>query len=405
MNVGVIVDNDYDSDIRVTKEVKILRNLGYNVFILCYGYSGISYRGEDKQGITIHRIWINKWIKNFLFIINNRLPIYDMLWSRMISRFILKYKINIIHAHDLYMSRPSYMGIKISGKKIPLILDLHENYPEVVLTYNWTRGFIRRVISAPEKWKKKENKYLKYPTKIIVVSKYLKKYLCSKYPFLNPVNIIEYLNVIDIEEFSKYKINPDVKKKDKFTLLYFGVVAERRGIFESIAALREVLKKGYDVLLLIIGPVDKLDKKRFYNEIKKDDVKNNIEYIPWIEINELPSYLQISDVCISPLKKNKHHDTILANKIFQYMYGRRPIIASNCIPQKEIIEENNCGLIFSDLNGFVHSIIKLLNDENLRTRLGKNARKALFEKFNSKIVNQSLINLYKELEKNITQNS
>ena len=32
---------------------------------------------------------------------------------------------------------------------------LHENYPEVIKTYNWAKGYIRNIIVLPNIWKKK----------------------------------------------------------------------------------------------------------------------------------------------------------------------------------------------------------------------------------------------------------
>ena len=65
-----------------------------------------------------------------------------------------------------------------------MILDLHENYPFVVTTYNWTRGFLRSLLSQPEKWILKEKEYLSYANIIIVLSSDYKNTLTKRYPEL-----------------------------------------------------------------------------------------------------------------------------------------------------------------------------------------------------------------------------
>lgn len=50
---------------------------------------------------------------------------------------------------------------------------------------------------------------------------------------------------------------------DNEFLTYFGVVAERRGIFDTLEVFRKALSRGAHVKLLIIGPIDRSDKKRF----------------------------------------------------------------------------------------------------------------------------------------------
>ena len=43
------------------------------------------------------------------------------------EKVLLKNSIDVLHVHDLYMSKSAAEAIKSSKIKIPLILDLHEN--------------------------------------------------------------------------------------------------------------------------------------------------------------------------------------------------------------------------------------------------------------------------------------
>lgn len=396
LNIGIVVDNEFNNDIRVRKEVNVLSKQKYNIFVLCFGFDNKEY--EDIEGISINRIYIKRKYKDIFFAIQNRIPIYNKIWVYNIKKFIIKYNINVIHTHDLYMSKPVHQGIKASKRKIPLILDLHENFPSAINSYNWTKGTLRNYIINAKAWYKKERHYLKYPDKIIVLSNNYKNNLIQKYSFFKPENIIVYPNVIDFERFKKFPIKQLNLKIETLTIFYFGGVAERRGIFDAINVLKSVLEKGYNITLLIIGPVDKADKKRFFKEINKKEVKNNIKYISWIDVSELPSYLNISDICIAPFHKNPQHESGIANKLFQYMYGGKPIIASDCAPQKELIESNNCGIIFSNLDEFRDAIISLINNEELRKDMGKRAKMALINNFDPNFIDKSLIYLYSDLK-------
>ena len=241
MKIGVIVDNEFNNDIRVRKEVDILKNAGHSVFVLCFGFSKQQY--PEIKNIHIKRIRINRNHKNLFFFLFNRVPYYEYMWKQNIKRFINEYSIDIIHAHDLYMSKAAFQGSKLSNKSCPVILDLHENYPVAIKDYNWTKGYLRHYISFPEKWEIKEKEYLGYASKIIVLSNTYKNKLLEKYNFLNESDIIPFPNVIDFVRFEKYKINHQIKRKKGITLFYFGGIAERRGIFDAIDAFKEVLKK------------------------------------------------------------------------------------------------------------------------------------------------------------------
>ena len=77
------------------------------------------------------------------------------------------------------------------------------------------------------------------------------------------------------------------------------------------------------------------------------------------------------------------------------MLGGKPIIASNCKPQKELIEKHRCGLIFENTVEFHDMIVRLLNDRPLREEMGKNGRSAIMREYNTEIVKDNLIFLYK----------
>ena len=370
MNIGVIVDNDFNHDVRVQKEVQILKNAGHELSILCFGFKGKQY--EAIEGISIERIGIRPAVKNFLYFFMNRLPFYEWLWQKRISRFIKNHNIDVLHVHDLYMSKAAHQGIKNSNRDCSLILDLHENYPVVIHSYNWTKGLLRKFLANPNSWQQKEKEYLSYASQIIVLSEFFKEQLLAKYPFLENSGITVFPNIIDFKRFNEFKVDPSKQKSNLPTLLYFGVVAERRGIFDAIEATRQVLKKGVEVSLLVIGPVDKADAQRFFNSIHQPDLKPYIKYIPWIDLSELPTYLHISDICLAPFLKNPHHESGVANKIYQYLYGKKPIVASDCRPQKELIESFNCGLVYSSQEEFADCLMTLVDNPQLRSEMGNN---------------------------------
>jgi glycosyltransferase involved in cell wall biosynthesis len=300
------------------------------------------------------------------------------------------------------MTEASRSGIRRSGRNIPMVLDLHENYSYAVTTYNWTKGFLRNLIVQPRKWQSKEKKLLIYPQRIIVLSDEFRDFLLNKYNFLSVGNICAFPNVPDLELMQKFKVErekiPFIKKAP--VILYFGIVAERRGIFNAVNAFKEVIGKGYNADLVIIGPVDRKDRKRFFDAIGIPELKQRVIYIQWIDISKLPTYLDFSDICLAPFLRNPQHDSGVANKIFDYMSGKRPIIASDCLPQQKLIEKYDCGIIFRDQEEFSDSMIRLLTDKDLRKKMGENGYKAIITEFNLEKKKTDLINLYKGLLNN-----
>jgi glycosyltransferase involved in cell wall biosynthesis len=394
MNIGVVADNELNDDKRVLREVEILKEAGHGVFVLCFGFDDKKYKTID--GINVTRIRISKKLKNVLFFFMNRFPVYEWLWSSMIRKFITANSIDILHVHDLYMSKTGRTGIKKSGKRIPMILDLHENYPYAVTTYNWTKGFFRNMISKPLAWQKKELEYLTYADKIIVLSDDFRDSLTGRFPELSKEKFMALPNVPDLSQISpKGAVTVKVNlKKDTSIVFYFGVVAERRGIFDTLDVFEQLAKENHPSGFLVIGPVDKKDRERFFSTINSELLRDRVYYIPWIDLSELQAYLDISDICIAPFHKNPQHESGVANKIFDYMLGKKPVIASDCGPQKNLIEKYKCGIICSNTDEMKSAIIKLSADPELRNEMGENGYRAILSDYNISAVKENLLKIY-----------
>ena len=288
---------------------------------------------------------------------------------------------------------------KSEGKNVKVVLDLHENFSYAVTTYNWTKGFLRSLLARPGEWQKKEKKYLCYADRIVVLSEEFRDELITHYPELKPEKFCILPNVPDVTQMTAFEVaNDKIPFNKKFPLLfYFGVVAERRGIFDALSAFGNVIKRGYDIDFMIIGPVDKKDTKRFNEIISSDTLRERIIYLPWIDLSELPSYLGISDICIAPFIKNPQHESGVANKIYDYMLGGKPVIVSDCGPQRKLIEKYNCGIVFHNNNELFEAIIKLFKNSILRKIMGENGYYAIINDHNMDLVKERLLSMYKHL--------
>lgn len=395
MRIGIIRDTYFTTEPRGLNIAKILSNAGHEVFVLCYGQKD---EVEKVQNIVLDRFYLNTKLKKKFSALIEIVPIYKMIWKRKISRFIEKYNIDVLQVHDLYMLGPAITANKKYG--LPLVANFHENYVAAVKTYNWTKSLPGRIILKLSRWDRLEEKYLRKADGLILLSESFKDVLLQKYDFLVPSRIAVYPNVPDLKEFQAYKVDEKIfEKRNRFVVFYFGVIAERRGIFTTLEMLKNI-KERIPVVLLLIGPVDKADERRFRGYLQDEQLGSYIVHYPWKDIKYLPSYLSISDVCISPILKNPQHDSGVANKIFQYMLYGRPLLVSDSTEQKRIVEETGCGLVHKsdDFMDMAEKLISLYQNPQLRKRMGENGKKAILEKYNTDVQAKDILNIYKELE-------
>lgn len=389
MKIGVVVDNEFDHDHRVQKEIRLLQDEGHTIFVLCFDFKKTYKTYSD---LTIKRVEIHQKLRDLLVLLSTNFNFYETLWQRHIAKFITENNLDALHVHDLYLAKAAKKGIRQSKRDLPLTLDLHENYPAAINSYEWAIKGWRKHVVQPQKWYKKEGEYLKYADHLIVLSDSFKKDLMQRFPFLKSQNIYAHPNMPDFESFQAFEKNDysvafDVQLP---TLFYFGVVAKRRGVMDILPWIIELLAEGNQFHTLIIGPTDKADKRMFQGYIDHPILKDYLTYIPWADVNYLPAYLKKITIGLAPFQVNAQHDSGVANKLFQYMYGEIPILATKCKAQQDLIESSECGLLYESKDEFKTAVKRLITNEALRQQLGANGKKTLLELYKNKADRQFL---------------
>lgn len=395
--IGMVVDTEYTNDPRVRNEAKVLVEAGFEVFVLALNFENFPDQ-KIVDGVMVERISITRSRKNLLFGLMNTYPRYINIWKTKIQDFVLRHNVDALHVHDLHMMEASHFAV---GKKLPLVLDLHENLPAAFETaFTWARKPPKKWIIRPGAWRKKEPRLLGWADRIIVLDRTYADQLASAYPHLNRAHFVEYPNVPDVDQLMEYTdVQPEGVEQTDFTLFYFGVIARRRGVFEVMEALPELKTEIPNLKLLLIGPCDRADLEVFNNLLKQPGIRETVVHHSWKDISEFPSYCKASTIGISPIVKDAQHESGIANKVFQYMLFGKALLVSNCLPQKNLVEQYQCGLsyVWNDSEDLKNKIRKLHANPQETQAMGSRGREAVVSEFNSKSKGKDLINLYRTL--------
>ena len=396
--LAIVVDNDFVNDVRVTNQAQLIAESGIPVRVFAFPSKNTEYPGPN---ISIDPIPSFRGLKDKIKPLMNLVPIYEWWWTYHLKKKIGQHQgIFAIHVHDLYMAKAVKKAI--GEKAIRLVLDLHENYPVAIKQYKWaTKGFNRYLV-RPGLWKRKEKEYLAYADYVIVLSSFFKETLQKKYPFLHDRNVIVLPNVQKVKKTppSPDKIHRFFQSED-LIFGYFGVISKRRGILFFIDALLAGFERNpkWPVKFLLVGPIDKNERHLFAPALEKGIKSGILIHIPWIELSELNSYFGGIDVCISPLEKNDQHESGVANKLFQYMELGKPILASDCEPQKRLIEKSGCGWVYSwnSQSDLLDKIDRIVESKPDFFEIGDRGKAKIREEYNLETQGQVLIQLYNEL--------
>ena len=388
MRIGVVVDNEFDQDVRVRGQHAILEETFGSVPVLCYDLGSEELRqSKNIERLKVDRRWRNRW-----FGLQNRWDKYSQFWGKAIAKFIRDNELDVIHVHDLYMAKAAKMGV--NGFACKIILDLHENYPASVLTQTWTKNGLKGFLANASKWSKKEPKFLAMADHIITLSDHFALSLSTKYK----ISSDRFTTIPNVPNMDSYDLKVEaIPDAGRVTLCYYGGVSERRGV---LWLMQKFIENGLQskFKLKIIGPIDASDKVEFDTLLIAAGA--SCEYVKWITNRDLGAHLSDVHIGLCPIDKNPQHESGVANKVYQYMMFGRPVLVSNCGPQKELVEKYSCGFsyIARDERSFLECLEVLENTslEDLIS-MGENGRNAVKDELNLKKVQADLLAIYQGL--------
>jgi glycosyltransferase involved in cell wall biosynthesis len=316
--------------------------------------------------------------------------------TKKISHFLDANKIDIIHIHDIQIAEAV---LKANKKlKIKIVLDLHENRPEIMRFYPHLQKFPGKFLISSSKWKQKEETFINKADKVIVVTEESKNEIVKR-TNKKPESIIVVPNTVHKSYYKNALIQNEIleKYKSNFVLLYLGDTGLRRGLQTAIASVN-ILKNKLPIIKLVIVGSNTSDIV-LKSQVKDLEINHLVDFVGWQDEKLFPSYIKASSVCISPLHRNLHHDTTFANKIFQYMSFSKPVLASNATAQKNLIERTNSGLVHieRDVKDFSAKVLELYNSKELRRSLGENGKQFVENEFCWEKTSKNLIDLYANL--------
>lgn len=339
MIILMILESNFPPDTRVENEAFSLVKAGHKVHIACFRKKDQKHY-EESDGIRIHRFSIGKF-RHKSSVAALRIPWYFNFWKKRLSSLIEKEKFDAIHIHDLPLASTGHYLKQRYG--IKFILDLHENWPELLNISPHTKTLPGRILCNINQWKRYEKRYVPLADKIIVVVDEAKNRV-SEFCDQDKISVVS--NTINL---NKLEIAPDQKKSnDKTVIIYEGGITYHRGIQILLKSLRETGEALNYIELWIVGDGSYLPVLK---EITSDlGLERYVRFWGWQNQQEVFKLLAQADIAIIPHLKSGHTDSTIPHKLFHYLYAGIPVIASDCRPVERIINETESGFIYPSQN-------------------------------------------------------
>lgn len=381
MKVLFVWDSDYPWDIRVSKICQTLIKNGEEVHLVCRNKQRKQVE-ELFEGIHIHRVFF--LTKNFgqLNDIYGFPLFFSPIWLSRINNVARCHAVDLIIVRDLPMALSALLVGKL--RKIPVILDMAECYPELIrLIWKFEPFKIANIaVRNPFLADIIEHFVINSVDYIWVMIEESRNRLISKGISSEKISIVSNTPVYERFKKTTQTFSGILKhNKDKLILLYVGFVNYSRGLDTVIESLPFLLRKHINILCVIIGTGSA--EHTLKDKVKELKIEDNVAFEGWIDNKLIPEYVASSDICLVPHHKCGHWDNTIPNKLFDYMAAGKPVVASDVAPIERIVSKIKCGLIFKSGNAEnLAKQLSILTDQNLREEMGKNGMKAVEEEYN-----------------------
>lgn len=303
-----------------------------------------SRNGRDYSRFTL-------WFKPYLV---PALPMNVLSWYSVLDK-ITKFKPDLIHTR---FHCPNPFGWRIAKKLgIPLVLEVNSPYVEDS-PYS---GILKRIIE-----KDRETQFENCDA-IITQTETLKNILQEVTD--KPVHVVS--NGVNIDLFKPMMTNIS---EGQTVVCFSGSFQKWHGVH----LIPEIVNRTKNAHFLFIGYGEKFER------LKKMKLKNTM-FVDVVDYEQLPHLLNMADIFIAPFDSGKfeYFDKYgmwwNPMKLYEYLAVGRPVVSFSYPEIEKIV--GNVGLLakVGDLDDFIDKLQSLVDNDQMRRVMGKDARKKALE--------------------------
>ena len=345
---------DRGTPIDVDLLLRALSNGGHTVELVCYP------EGEDREypGVTLHRISSPKWLQVSRPGFSCRKVLVDLwLWREAVRR-ARAFQPDVVHANE----EAVFLAMRLKRKfGIPYVYDMDssiaqqmvEKIPWLKMLGGWLNACERRaargsLAAAP---------------------------VCNALADLARQHGAPHVETLhDISQLADPDREPTGFLKDKYgvngkVFMYVGNLEVYQGVDLLLEAVAVARRKQTDFTLVIAGGND-ADIAAYERKAARLGIAEGVRFLGRWPNRQLGELLAEADILTAPRIRGINTPM----KIFPYMHTGKPLLATDLVTHNQILTSETALLAPANPEGFAEGLLRLLEDDDLRRRLGEAGR-------------------------------
>lgn len=227
--------------------------------------------------------------------------------------------------------------------------------------------------------KSMENSIISKVDRIVSLNNYIKKYLRRR----GFCNVVKIPNGIDTKEFSD--------KGDRKFVLYAGKFDWNKNVCSLIEAFAELQASYDDYHLYIVGKGP--EERRIRHLVKEKALQSRVIISQWLPRKKLINIMSKCSVFVLPSFFEAANPVV----VLEAMASGKPVIARTNMGTVDVITHGKNGYLYNNEEELRRYLELLLSDKELRKKMGRDARKAVEQKYTFSKIADSYEELYESL--------
>lgn len=183
-----------------------------------------------------------------------------------------------------------------------------------------------------------------------------------------------------------------LRREGDLLVTYIGSFASYQGIELLFECIPTVAATCPNARFLIIGG-GRSQVEHWTAWLAAEGCADNVVFLGAIDPDEVPAYMSASDVLLSPRLRGRNAPT----KLLDYLKAERAIVAVDTEANRFYLDDSVCVFTGASSSAFAKGIIRLIQDEALRVRLGQEQREWIDRDYSYQALKAGLAECYSQL--------
>jgi glycosyltransferase involved in cell wall biosynthesis len=351
-------------DRRVWPEAQALAARGYEVHVICPRASGYTLRRENIGGIRIYRYSPGPEARNVTgYLREYAVAILSQLFLALVIR--ARRRIDVVHIcnpPDLLF----LVALPLTLLGARLVYDHHDACPELMMAKGYRAG----------SWEVRLNMLFERLTyrscDVSLETNESFRDIAAGRGRMRREDVFVVRNAPESNRFADARADDRYRYGREHMVAYVGIMAIQDGLDYLIDAAHVIVADWgrQDIQFVLVGSGPELERLR--ERVRLMNLGDYVSFTGFItDATRLGSVLATADVCVCPDPANPANNVSTMHKIMEYMALGKPTVQFDLHEGRVSAGDASLYAVPNDTEDFAKAIVRLVDDPEMRDRLGR----------------------------------